>query len=177
MPRTFLFVLAVIFLLAGCSSSNRIATCFYSAAIERTTLPLISFDAVNFVADGKPRLDILFQIPFKNLKFQKAGNTFIASYSVSVRVLTSDEKQIAMQEWSKTVSVKDYERTVSNESEATLRVFVLPTGKYTLAVTILDEHSQQQQEERKEVNVHPVVGQLEASDIVLLQRITERPGN
>ncbi len=176
MFRTFLFILVSVFLLAGCSSSNRTAICFYSSAIERAVLPIISFDAVNFIVEGKPRLDVLFQIPLKNLKFQKAVNTFTATYTVTVRVLDTDEKSVATQEWSKKVTVNDYRRTISGESDVTLRMFFIPPGKYTLVVTILDEQSQQRREEQKEVNVRPAGGSLEASDIVLLQKITMEEG-
>jgi GWxTD domain-containing protein len=150
--------------------------CFYQSVIERSALPVISFDALNFMSGGKPRLDVLFQIPMKSLRFLKAENGFSASYSVTARILDDDEKQIAIQEWSKTVTVNDYKRTISEDRDATLKFFNISPGKYTLTVTILDEQSQQQQEESREVFVHTPAESFEASDIVLLQKITEVQG-
>lgn len=171
-----LIVSVGLFLLTGCGSSNRTATCFYSSVIEKMALPVISFEAANFIAGGKPRLDVMFQIPLKNLKFQKEANIYTAKYSVAVRITDSQEKQVASEEWTKTVTVGDYRQTLGGNRDATLRVFVVPPGKYTLTVTILDEYSQQQCEARKNINIRQVAGPFNASDIVLLQKITEEHG-
>jgi GWxTD domain-containing protein len=176
MSRTTHVILIVAFLFAGCSSSKRTAVCFYQSVIERAALPVISFDALNFISAGKPRLDVLFHIPIKSLKFQKAEIGFTASYTVTARVLTGDEKQIAIQEWSNTVVVNDYKRTISEDRDATLKIFTIPPGNYTLTVTILDEQSQQQQEESREVAVRAPAESFDASDIVLLQKIAEEKG-
>jgi GWxTD domain-containing protein len=176
MSRKFFIILVAAILFAGCSSSKRTAVCFYQSVIERAALPVISFDALNFMSGGKPRLDVLFHIPIKSLKFQKAENGFTASYTVTARILTDDEKQIAIQEWSKTVTVNDYRRTISEDRDATLKVFTIPPGNYTLTVTILDEQSQHQQEKSREVFVRTPAESFEVSDIVLLQKITEEQG-
>ena len=177
MSRSFvILILVCAVLVAGCSSSKRMGVCFYQSAIERTALPVISFDALNFMSAGKPRLDVLFHIPIKSLKFQKVDKGFGASYTVTAKIVAGDERQIAIQEWSKTVTVNDYRRTISEDREATLKTFTIPPGKYTLTVTILDEQSQQQQEETRDVEVRAPAESFEASDIVLLQKITEEQG-
>ncbi len=161
-------------LVPGCGTSTRTARCFLTSEVNTATLPDISIDPLDFEENGRPRLDVMFQIPYKKLSFMRSDNDFTAQYTVSVTVLDDDGVQVGSQDWSNTITVRDYRETTSDRSDATIRAFRLPAGTYTLRVSIQDDQTEQKHVVRRRITLRSASHEITASDIVILQRVSDR---
>ncbi len=175
MKKTIFFFFSLMMLL-GCGSPQHFTRCYYTRMVEKFFLPDIKLDILNYATNRNSRVDILFEVPFKNLKFEKEGNKFTAYYSLTFSVLDRDDKTVATWETSKTLSVNTYAETTIDRYDPGLHSFMLGTGEYSLEVTISDGRSLQQRLVTRKFFVRPENTTIAASDLMLLNDVAEANG-
>lgn len=130
------------FLLGGCTSSGEILQqCNSLVQFSKLIAPSFSSYFMRTIIDGKNRIDIYVQMPYKKLRFIKSGTGYRAFYSYSI--LIRDEKNNIAQsrEIERIVECVSYEETVSARSDYYLERIQLEPGKYNVEVLSQDNLS------------------------------------
>jgi GWxTD domain-containing protein len=137
--RQSLLVL-ITFLSASCTSYR--PTSSYVESLSRSTGPDFYLQAFNYFTDTRPRVDLYVAIDNTSLQFTKAGEQYVATYDVSIRVRAEgDDRIISEKSWTETVTENDYDATLARVHHISPRSFSLEPGSYTFSAEIADEGS------------------------------------
>ena len=127
---------------------------------------------------GETRLDVFVQIGYDNLSFVKTGDTYAASYEMTIRMEDSTGAQVLEKTWTENVAGLTFEQSVSS-SGFTLqqRSFTVPPGRYTVHAGVMDLESKTEKKTSyrcivPDFSVSPVM----LSDLMIVSRITVRDG-
>ena len=159
----------------------------YSAAIAQVDViktndvgfPKFYFNLLNFfsVADSQSRVDILIQVPYKNLRFVKETDKFISAYEIGI--LINDSKQeVYDRSYNRNLEIKDFSTTVSQQTyDLTQKSFNLKPGKYDIEISITDNDSKKTFKINKPMDIRDFSNQkIGLSDIMLISKINEVNG-
>ncbi|MCX6137172.1 MAG: GWxTD domain-containing protein [Ignavibacteriales bacterium] len=157
--------------LTGCAaSSENIVECYFSAKYRLRALPL--FDCYPVAVKGKTsgRIDAYVLVPYNRIRFQKNGDDYRGSYSVTFILRDNDGQIVLNRETSRSLAAASYERTTSAGYDAFMESFDLPPGVYRLDVHLVDDGSGLHSTVQKHVTI-PVFQQtsLGAGDFLLLE--------
>ena len=93
------------------------------------------------------------EIPFSSLQFLKRNSDFIASYSASVMLKDSKEKQLLKQVWSDSIVVEEYIYTQSKLRTKKHYVnFNVAKGKYEIISELYDNDTRKKGNKKKNLN-------------------------
>jgi GWxTD domain-containing protein len=133
-------LILITFLVASCTSYR--PTSSYVESLSRSTGPDFYLQAFNYFTDAKPRVDLYASIDNTSLQFTKAGERYVATYDVSIRVRVEGEDRILSEKsWTETVTENDYDATLSRVHHISPRSFSLQPGSYSFSAEITDEGS------------------------------------
>ena len=93
------------------------------------------------------------EIPFSSLQFIKRNSDFIASYSASVILIDSNEKQLLKKVWSDSIVVGEYIYTQSKlRTKKHFINFNISKGKYRIMSELYDNDTRKKGSKRKDLN-------------------------
>ncbi|MDI6765644.1 MAG: GWxTD domain-containing protein [Bacteroidota bacterium] len=143
--------------------------------VELPDLPRFYFDALCYDSGelGVTRLDIYLEVPYEGVNFTKKGDTFRASYEVSLSVYDSVETLVDEKWWTEKLEVKDYNQTISQTtSNLSQRSFLLTPGLYYVVVQIRDNETNKLFRQKRKIRVRKFYDQPFAlSDIMLVSNV------
>ncbi|HEX9007351.1 MAG TPA: GWxTD domain-containing protein [Bacteroidota bacterium] len=137
-------------------------------------------DALSFAAPDTAgsRLDVFIQVGYDNLTFVKVGDTYDASYELTVTLLDSSSASVAEQTWSEAIKGLAFDATTTaGASKTSQRVFRIPPGRYQLTVQLRDNESKAGRRFSREVLVPSFTRPgLTLSSIMLVNRLSSQNG-
>ncbi len=171
---SFSFAVAAILTFESCGSSSETAsyspTCFYYYVTTRAGLP--EFDAALFHTPDSSgqRLDVYVSLKQARLKFEKAGESFRARYTLDVRLLR-DGRPFQTKEIQRVVWRKAYPSSSDSSYDASLVSFRVRPGEYTSEIVVTDEVSGEKATRKYRKEIPDLSGRRAyLSDILLLGR-------
>jgi GWxTD domain-containing protein len=135
-------------------------------------------DAISFMSDSTnaSRLDIYVAIPYEQLSFVKKGESFTASYEMTIAITDSSNALVNERLWTREISVPSFEQSVaSGASNIEQRIMVLSPGRYRIAVICRDLESRLTRRVYKQLLIpdYRKPG-LQLSDIMLIAKLAEK---
>lgn len=158
--------------LCGCASSSEgVVDCYYIGQSIRRSLPVcetytlsVSSKEDRRLPAGLPthrvvddssrsRLDVYFQILYSRIHFERDFELFKGSYAASFILRDESETIIQTKDVERSLVARSYNESVSSRHDAFLQTFLLPSGKYTLEIIVLDNGSDLRYRRRQKVEV------------------------
>jgi GWxTD domain-containing protein len=127
---------------------------------------------------GETRLDVFVQVGYDNLSFVKTGDTYAASYEMTIRIDDSTGTQVLEKLWTEKVAGLTFDQSVSSSGYSLQqRSFPVTPGRYTVSVSVRDMESKAE----KKTSYRCVVPDFSTSlvslsDLMVVSRITVRDG-
>lgn len=117
------------------------------------------FDVLAFkgTTDTAQRLDVFVVAPYQHLRFEKQNDRFVASYTATITLRDSTGKEREKTQRRRSVVEMSYEATIGATArfDYTQSVFSLPSGAYTIDVTVYDELSKNESTRSRKITVPP----------------------
>jgi GWxTD domain-containing protein len=117
------------------------------------------FDVLAFkgTTDTAQRLDVFVVAPYQHLRFEKQNDRYVASYPATIILRDSTGKEREKTQRRRSLVEDSYEATVGATArfDYTQSVFNLPSGTYTVEVTMYDDLSKNERTRSRKVNVPP----------------------
>ena len=140
-------------------------------------IPRFYIDALSFASDqpNVSRLDVYIEVPYETLHFTKEGETFRASYEITLDVSDSSDNLVDDKLWTEQAEVKEYEKSVSPQSSTvSYRSFSFAPGLYSLTIQIRDLDTKKTMRIQRKVSV-PVISNVSfsMSDIMLVSKMKQ----
>jgi hypothetical protein len=113
---------------------------FYSISADA---PKFNYDLLNFYSftSSQSRLDILVQVPYKNLQFKKDFDTFIASYEIEIYI-REGRKTVTDRSYNRTIKTSDFSNTASMQTyDLSQKSYELKPGKYEVEMIVTEDDS------------------------------------
>ncbi len=99
------------------------------------------------------KVTTFIEIPFSSLQFIKRNSDFIASYSASVMLTDSNEKQLIKRVWSDSIVVGEYIYTQSKlRTKKHFINFNVSKGKYKITSEVYDNDTRKKGSKKKNIN-------------------------
>jgi GWxTD domain-containing protein len=135
-------------------------------------------DAISFMSDSTnaSRLDIYVAVPYEQLSFVKKGESFVASYEMTIAITDSSNALVNERLWTREISVPSFEQSVaSGVSNIEQRIMLLSPGQYRIAVICRDLESRLTRRVYKQLLIpdYRKPG-LQLSDIMLIAKLAEK---
>jgi GWxTD domain-containing protein len=135
-------------------------------------------DAISFMSDSTnaSRLDIYVAVPYEQLSFVKKGESFTASYEMTIAITDSSNALVNERLWTREISVPSFEQSVaSGASSIEQRIVVLQPGRYRIAVICRDLESRLTRRVYKQLLIpdYRKPG-FQLSDIMLIAKLAEK---
>ena len=141
--------------------------------------PKFNYDLLNFYsfANSQSRLDILIQMPYKNLQFKKDFDTFVASYEVEI-FIREGRKTLIDRSYSRTIKTPDFKNTSSVQTyDLSQKSYELKPGKYEVEMTVTDDDSKKAYRIVQKVTIRDFSKpMLSISDPMFISKINEVEG-
>ncbi len=176
MTRRLLLLISAAFL------SQQFAAAQVEMSGEVSYEPPTSFyvDALAFAATDTvgSRLDVFIQVGYDNLTFVKVGDTYDASYELTVTLFDSSNATVAEQTWTEDIKAVTYDATTTaGASKTSQRVFRIPPGRYQLTVQLRDNENKAARRISRDLLV-PSFDRpgLSLSSIMLVNRLENQNG-
>jgi GWxTD domain-containing protein len=127
---------------------------------------------------GETRLDVFVQVGYDNLSFVKTGDTYAASYEMTIRIDDSTGAQVLEKLWTENVGGLTFDQSVASAGYSLQqRSFTVPPGRYAVYVSVRDQESKTEKKASYRCVVPDFSGSLVAlSDLMIVSRITVRDG-
>jgi len=127
---------------------------------------------------GEERLDVFVQVGYDNLSFVKSGDTYDASYEMTLAIDDSAGGRVLEKMWTEHVNGISFDQSVAPSAYSLQqRSFPVAPGRYTVRVTIRDLESKSE----KRASYNCVVPDMSTpivalSDLLIVSRISVRDG-
>ena len=117
---------------------------------------IVQYNLVSFsrpVKKDSIKVTTFVEIPFSSLQFIKRNSDFIASYSASVVLKDSKEKQLFKKVWSDSIAVDEYIYTQSKlRTKKHYINFIIAKGKYEITSELYDNDTRKKGSKKKNLN-------------------------
>jgi GWxTD domain-containing protein len=136
-------------------------------------------DAVSFADQaGGSRLDVFVQVGYELLTFIKSGDSYDASYELTLSLYDTLNTLITEKSWVESVKSVTFDQSVSpNLYSLTQRTFPLKPGRYIVAASVRDNETRVlRRRVRRQLVSEYAIPPLALSDILIVGRVTERAG-
>ena len=174
MKKKILFFGAVVVLCSGvfgcASGSESTVECYFPAKYRLRSLPV--FDSYIMTVKGKTdsRVDVYLLVPYSRIRFQKNGDGFRGSYSVTCIIRDKDGQPIVTREATRPLTSSSYESATSARFDAFLQSFELAAGTYQCELNLIDEGSGLRSTVQRKIVVPDFQGgDIAAGDFLLLE--------
>jgi len=141
--------------------------------------PKFHFNLLNFfsVADSQSRVDILVQVPYKNLRFIKESDKFVASYEITI-IISDLKTTVYDRAYNRNLEVRDFQTTISQQTyDLTQKYFILKPGKYSVEIIMTDNDSKKSYKIRKNLDIRDFKDEkIHLSDIMFIAKANEVDG-
>lgn len=141
--------------------------------------PKFYYNLLNFYsqAEQQSRLDVLVQVPYKNVRFIKEADKFIASYEIGI-VISDFKTNVYDRSYNRNLETKDFQTTISYQTyDLTQKSFNLKPGKYSIEIIITDNDSKKSFKILKNMEIRDFSdNKLRLSDIMLISKSNEVEG-
>ncbi len=138
-------------------------------------LPEFQFDVVNINSHLPERscLNFYIEIAYDDLQFVKNDSGFTAVYEISIAINSNDEEQVAGSAWHRTLLVKEYETTNSqNLYDFSAASYHVPPGNYEVTIRLVDNDTRQEFIQKMNCTAHNFNKEkLAVSDLTLVSQI------
>lgn len=139
------------------------------------------FDAICFKSENDTlgRVDVFVVVPYQNLSFFKSGNYYSASYDLSISIFDNSNNHVETKTDQRKIFEEDYNVSLgSNASfDYTQNIFFLPSGKYEITVSIIDNFSKKSSQKSRVLTVLNFNEfNFSLSGLMLVSSIEERDG-
>jgi GWxTD domain-containing protein len=127
---------------------------------------------------GEARLDVFVEVGYDNLSFVKTGETYAASYEMTIRIEDSTGAQVLEKLWTENVAGLTFDQSVSSSGYSLQqRSFTVAPGRYTVYLSVRDMESKTEKKSSYKCVVPDFSASLvELSDLMIVSRITVRDG-
>jgi GWxTD domain-containing protein len=140
-------------LLNGCSTGTGAYTeCYSITQYKRLHTPSFDHYFLNVRGSGKSRIDVFTRMQFRDLRFQKKGEGYNASYTMKYIIRDSADAVVRTMDADRSIDVRTYEESISRRSDAFLQSFQLEPGRYSIEIESFDKLSNLRSRTRK--NIH-----------------------
>lgn len=141
-----------------------------------------SFALPNFYMDvlanksaqaGKTRIDFYMQVPFSSVQFVRNGDSFTASYTVTLSIFDENKENIFYdQNWVERLKTESFDEANSPySSNYSQKSIDLKPGKYSLYCSVEDMDSKKLSFSEAVITVRGFNDSLEISDALLVEQI------
>jgi GWxTD domain-containing protein len=129
--------------------------------------------------DGKTRLDVFVQVPYKEIQFVKTGEGFEAAYTITVSVLDEQKDKIITEKiWSEKIVALSFDVTTSADNfNLSHRSFDLPPGNYFIRTSIMDKDSRKEFTAENNYAIRNLESLPSISDIMIISSDKTVEGN
>jgi GWxTD domain-containing protein len=147
--------------------------------MNEVDFPKFYYNMSNFysMTDNQSRIDILIQVPYKNLRFIKESNKFICSYEIGITINDSSN-EVYDRSYNRNLETKDFQTTSSQQNyDLVQKSFNLKPGKYVVEILITDNDSRKAYKASKNIEVRDFQDEkIKLSDIMLIAKSHEVDG-
>lgn len=172
------FILSIILLLCVFPSLQ--------AQVENRTeqphadVPNFYLEALGFQSSDslQARIDVYVQVPYDALRFVSTDSAFLARYEITIDILGAEGNVVLEKMWNEEVLTPTFEQTQSKSGHSfTQRSMLVVPGSYLLRAQLRELESRKVSTQLKKIDVRDYAQQqFSASDIMLINRITQEAG-
>ena len=141
--------------------------------------PRFTYDLLNFYSfsTSQSRVDILIQVPYRNLQFKKDFDNFIASYELEI-FIREGRKTVVDRSYARTVKTADFRATSSAQTyDLSQKSYDLKPGKYEIEMILTDDDSKKACRIVQTISIRDFSKQaVSISDPMFISKITEVEG-
>ncbi len=141
--------------------------------------PRFYFNLLNFysASDNQSRVDILVQVPYRNIRFIKEMDVFVASYEIGI-LISDYSNTVYDRSYNRNLEVTDFQTTISQQTyDLTQKSFNLKPGKYSIEIILTDNDSKKSYKIRKDMEIRSFTDEkIRMSDIMIISKVNEVDG-
>jgi len=146
-----------------------------SGGVQASSGVQFYIDTAEFLSSdsSKTRLDIFVQVPYSSIQFLKRGNTFNASYNITLTFFDKDKKNILFERmWKERLSTEHFDQTISrNNSNLSYRTFDLEPNNYIIRCVVEDADSRKSSSREFPIELRAINDRLDISGVILISEI------
>lgn len=143
-------------------------------------VPDFYLDALGFQSSDslQARIDVYVQVPYDALRFVSTDSAFLARYEITIDILGAEGNAVLEKVWNEEVLTPTFEQTQSKGGHSfTERSMLVAPGSYLLRAQLRELESRKVSTQLKKIDVRDYAQQqFSASDIMLINRITQEAG-
>ncbi|MHA2101630.1 MAG: GWxTD domain-containing protein, partial [Candidatus Kariarchaeaceae archaeon] len=132
-------------------------------------------DILNFKSDdGKAKVDLFIQVPFREIQFIRSSNGFEGGYSVTISIYDEKAENLILEKiWNEKVSTQSFDEASAKENfNISHRSFNLDINTYFIKTTVMDRESKQEFASERLFTVKDFETDPSISDILLISSNT-----
>jgi GWxTD domain-containing protein len=146
---------------------------------DRTALPQALFlDAISVAGSvrDESRVDVFVQMNYEGLSFIKRGNTYDASYEITITVTDSSGAMVGEKSWIEVIKGILFEQSVASSAYSIVqRVFQVKPGLHRITVAVLDLETKITRRIERQIPVQTYWRHgFALSDVLLLAKVVEK---
>ena len=163
--KRYKIIIALIFF-TGIMFGQEINTNLYSPGKIKYYQDILNFKD----EEGKSKVDLFIQVPFRQIQFIRSSNGFEGGYSVTVSIYDEQGENLIMEKiWNEKVSTKSFDEASANENfNISYRSFNLETNTYFIKTNVTDRESKQEFSSERMFTVKDFASDPSLSDILLI---------
>ena len=141
--------------------------------------PPFDVDAIEFASasSGKTRLDVFARVPYSALGFFQQDDQYVASYEISIILVTEEGKSYEEKSWTEEISTTFSESTAPGSYSLVRHVFEAPPGTYTVETVVRDLEIRTPLRVSRDVILREFpTGRFALSGIMLISSLSQDPG-
>ena len=143
-------------------------------------VPNFYLEALGFQSSDslQARIDVYVQVPYDALRFLSTDSAFLARYEITIAILGAEGNVVLEKMWNEEVLTSTFEQTQSKGGHSfTQRSMLVAPGSYLLRAQFRELESRKVSTQLKKIDVRDYAQQqFSASDIMLINRITQETG-
>jgi GWxTD domain-containing protein len=137
------FAIIIILLVGGCSSGyDSTVECYSTSQFRKFSTPSFSSYFMNVKSGEMSRADIYIQMPYRNIRFERASNGFKASYQLTFVIRDEKKEIVQTKEVDRPITARTYEESVSSRYDFHLQPILLKPNEYSIEIIAKDNLSQ-----------------------------------
>lgn len=132
-------------------------------------------DLLNFKGDdGKAKVELFVQVPFREIQFVRTSDGFEGGYSVTVSIYDENAENLILEKlWNENITSKSFDETSSKENfNISHRSLNLESSTYYIKINVMDKESKQEFSSENLFTVKDFATDPSISDILLISSNT-----
>jgi GWxTD domain-containing protein len=137
-----IIVICAVMIWSGCGTgADAYRECYSITQFKRLQTPAFDQYFMNVRGNDKSRIDVYTQLPYWNIRFQKKGDVYSASYTMKIIIRDSSGAIVRTTDADRPIEAGTYEISVSRRYDLFLQSFQFEPGRYTFEIESFDNLS------------------------------------